>query len=195
MKKKQDEVVTIKKCISESIRTKELLLKKAFIEKILMASTLIVATLKNGNKVLLCGNGGSAADCQHWAGEMTGRFLKERSPLEFISLTVNSSEITCIGNDYSFDKIFSRQVEGLGKKGDILVCISTSGMSKNVIEAAKTAKKKMMKVLSLTGKEPSPLSEISNITISVPSTRTPRIQEAHSLIIHILCHLVEEALF
>ncbi len=195
MKKKQDEVVTIKKCISESIRTKELLLKPVYIEKILMASTLIVSALKNGNKVLLCGNGGSAADCQHWAGEMTGRFLKERNPLEFISLTANSSEITCIGNDYSFDKIFSRQVEGLGKKGDILVCISTSGMSKNVIEAAKTAKKKRMKVLSLTGKEPSPLSEISNITISVPSTRTPRIQEAHSLIIHILCHLVEEALF
>jgi len=155
----------------------------------------LIETLKNGNKVLLCGNGGSAADCQHWAAEMTGRFLKERKSLGFIALTTNTSELTSIGNDYSFDKVFSRQVEGLGEKGDILVCISTSGKSKNVIAAAKVAKKKGIKVICLTGKAPSPLSKISDITISVPSIQTPRIQEVHSLIIHILCHLVEESLF
>jgi D-sedoheptulose 7-phosphate isomerase len=195
MKKRQDEIATIRGCISESIKTKELLLKPEVIDKILMASGVLIETLKNGGKVLLCGNGGSAADCQHWAAEMTGRFLKERKSLGFIALTTNTSELTSIGNDYSFDKVFSRQVEGLGGTGDILVCISTSGKSKNVIAAAKVAKKKGIKVICLTGKAPSPLSKISDITISVPSVQTPRIQEAHSLIIHILCHLVEESLF
>jgi len=195
MKKRQDEIATIRGCISESIKTKELLLKPEVIDKILMASGVLIETLKNGGKVLLCGNGGSAADCQHWAAEMTGRFLKERKSLGFIALTTNTSELTSIGNDYSFDKVFSRQVEGLGERGDILVCISTSGKSKNVIAAAKVAKKKGIKVICLTGKAPSPLSKISDITISVPSVQTPRIQEAHSLIIHILCHLVEESLF
>ena len=195
MKKRQDEIATIRGCISESIKTKELLLKPEVIDKILMASGVLIETLKNGGKVLLCGNGGSAADCQHWAAEMTGRFLKERKSLGFIALTTNASELTSIGNDYSFDKVFSRQVEGLGGTGDILVCISTSGKSKNVIAAAKVAKKKGIKVICLTGKAPSPLSKISDITISVPSVQTPRIQEAHSLIIHILCHLVEESLF
>ncbi|MCM8762075.1 MAG: D-sedoheptulose 7-phosphate isomerase [Candidatus Omnitrophica bacterium] len=195
MKKKQDEKEVVKKCIYESIKTKELLLEPDVLEKFILVSNVIVEALKNGNKVLLCGNGGSAADCQHWAAEMTGRFLKERRSFPFIALTTNSSELTSIGNDYSFDIVFSRQVEGLGKKGDILICISTSGASKNVIEAAKAAKKKRMKVISLTGNQPSHLSKISDITISVNSTKTPRIQEAHSLIIHILCHLIEEKLF
>ncbi|MCM8820634.1 MAG: D-sedoheptulose 7-phosphate isomerase [Candidatus Omnitrophica bacterium] len=194
-KKKQDEKDIIKESISESISTKEKLLKPHAIERFILVSSVVVDALKNGNKVLLCGNGGSAADCQHWAAEMTGRFLKERRSLPFIALTTNSSELTSIGNDYSFNVVFSRQVEGIGKKGDILICISTSGASKNVIEAAKAAKKKKMKVISLTGKEPSHLSKISDITISVNSTKTPRIQEAHSLIIHILCHLIEEKLF
>lgn len=193
--KKQNEIDIIKNSISESIRTKRLLLNQEFIEKLLLASTIISEELKKGRKILLCGNGGSAADCQHWAAEMTGRFLKERAPLKFIALTTNSSELTSIGNDYSFDTVFSRQVEGLGERGDVLVCISTSGRSKNVIAAAKAAKKKRMKVISLTGKEPSDLSRISDITISVASTETPRIQESHSLIIHILCHLIEERLF
>ncbi|MCX8082318.1 MAG: SIS domain-containing protein [bacterium] len=196
MKKMQDnEKEIIRECISESIRIKELLLNPQVIEKFIMVSNVIVETLKNGRKILICGNGGSAADCQHWAAEMIGRFLKERTSLPFIALTTNTSELTSIGNDYSFDIVFSRQVEGLGKKGDVLICISTSGTSKNVINAAKTAKKKKMKVLALTGKSPSPLSKISDITISAPSTQTPRIQEAHSLIIHILCHLVEKKLF
>lgn len=194
MKNNTDETAIIKRCITESIKTKELLLQPPLIEQLITASAVISKAIKDGRKILLCGNGGSAADCQHWAAEMTGRFLEERRPFAFLALTTNSSELTCLGNDYSFDIIFSRQIEGFGKEGDVLVCISTSGKSKNVINAAKTAKKKRMKILSLTGKEPSPLSKMSDITIAVPSNQTPRIQEAHSLIIHILCRLIEEKL-
>jgi len=185
----------IRKQITESINTKRLLLSPVFTRKIMLAAGLLTETVSKNGMVFLCGNGGSAADCQHWAAEMTGRFLKERKPLGFISLTTNSSEMTSIGNDYSFDTVFSRQIEGLGKRGDVLICISTSGKSRNVLSAANTARKRGMKVLSLTGKTPNPLSGISDIDITVPSARTPRIQEAHSLIMHILCHLVEDSLF
>jgi len=185
----------IRKQITESINTKRLLLSPVFTRKIMLAAGLLTETVSKNGMVFLCGNGGSAADCQHWAAEMTGRFLKERKPLGFISLTTNSSEMTSIGNDYSFDTVFSRQIEGLGKRGDVLICISTSGKSRNVLSAANTARKRGMKVLSLTGKTPNPLSGISDINITVPSARTPRIQEAHSLIMHILCHLVEDSLF
>jgi len=185
----------IRKQITESINTKRLLLSPVFTRKIMLAAGLLTETVSKNGMVSLCGNGGSAADCQHWAAEMTGRFLKERKPLGFISLTTNSSEMTSIGNDYSFDTVFSRQIEGLGKRGDVLICISTSGKSRNVLSAANTARKRGMKVLSLTGKTPNPLSGISDIDITVPSARTPRIQEAHSLIMHILCHLVEDSLF
>jgi D-sedoheptulose 7-phosphate isomerase len=185
----------IQKQISESIRTKELLLNDCFIKKVMQASVMLIDTLKKNRKVFLCGNGGSAADCQHWAAEMTGRFLRERKALGFISLTTNTSEITSIGNDYSFKRIFSRQIEGLGKKGDVLICISTSGRSENILAAAATAKKMGLRVISLIGKKPCPLSKKTDIEISVPSVQTPRIQEAHCLIMHILCHLVEDALF
>lgn len=184
----------IRKQITESINTEKLLLSPVFTRKIMLAAGLLTETVSKNGMVFLCGNGGSAADCQHWAAEMTGRFLKERKPLGFISLTTNSSEMTSIGNDYSFDTVFSRQIEGLGKRGDVLICISTSGKSRNVLSAANTARKRGMKVLSLTGKTPNPLSGISDIDITVPSARTPRIQEAHSLIMHILCHLVEDSL-
>ena len=185
----------IRKQITESINTEKLLLSPVFTRKIMGAAGLLTETVSKNGMVFLCGNGGSAADCQHWAAEMTGRFLKERKPLGFISLTTNSSEMTSIGNDYSFDTVFSRQIEGLGKRGDVLICISTSGKSRNVLSAANTARKRGMKVLSLTGKTPNPLSGISDIDITVPSARTPRIQEAHSLIMHILCYLVEDSLF
>jgi D-sedoheptulose 7-phosphate isomerase len=118
-----------------------------------------------------------------------------RRAIGFISLTTNTSEITAIGNDYSFDTVFSRQVEGLGEKGDVLICVSTSGKSKNLLSAAETAKKKGMKVVSLTGKAPNPMSRKADIEISVPAGQTPRIQEGHSLIMHLLCYLVEENLF
>lgn len=151
--------------------------------------------IRKGNKILVCGNGGSAADSQHFSGELIGRFQKERKPVACVSLTTNTSIITSIGNDYSFEKIFSRQIEGIGKSGDILILFSTSGRSKNIIDAALVAKKKGIKTVSFTGAQPNKLARISDINISVPSRSTPRIQEIHSIIIHIICQLIEEKIF
>jgi len=181
----------IKKEIEESIKLKKILLKEAKIEKLKSASLIIKSALKKNKKIFLCGNGGSAADCQHFAGEMVGRFKKERKALPFISLTTNTSILTSVGNDYSFKRVFERQVEGIGRKGDVLICFSTSGRSENIILAAKKGKEVGMKVISFTGKIPNPLAKISDITLSVPSTETPRIQEVHLLIYHIICSLIE----
>ena len=190
MKEKSEKV---KKEIEESLKTIEKLLSPEVIEKILKISDLISKTIKKNKKVLLCGNGGSAADCQHWACEMVGRFKKERKGINFISLTTDTSVITSISNDYKFDFVFSKQVEAIGEKGDLLICFSTSGKSKNILEAVKKAKEKGLKTISFTGKIPNPLSRISDITLSVPSTSTPRIQEAHCLLYHIISGLVEES--
>lgn len=165
-----------------------------FFENLIGISDIIVKSIKNGKKVLLCGNGGSAADCQHFAGEMIGRFKKERNSLPFISLTTDTSIITSIGNDYNFKYIFSRQVEGIGNKGDILICFSTSGESKNVIEAAKKAKDKGIKVISITGKSPNTLEKFSDFKISVPSKETDMVQQIHLIIYHLLAGLIEEAI-
>jgi len=195
-KKTNNKTEVIRNQVTENIRTKELLVNDAgFVKNIIQVSGLLTDTFKKNGKVFLCGNGGSAADCQHWAAEMTRRFFEERRALGFISLTTNTSEITGIGNDYSFNMIFSRQVEGLGKKGDVLICISTSGKSKNVLCAAETAKKMGLKVVSLTGKTPNPMTAKADVEIPVPSEQTPRIQEAHCLIMHLLCYLVEDSLF
>lgn len=196
MKKPNNRLSAIKNQIAESIRVKELLAgDDGFVKKVAQVSVLLTDTMKKNRTVFLCGNGGSAADCQHWAAEMTGRFLKERRALGFIALTTNTSEITSISNDYSFNTVFSRQIEGLGKSGDALVCISTSGKSANILAAAEEARKTGMKVISITGKTPNPMTGRSDLEISVPSEETPRIQEAHCLIMHILCSLVEDAIF
>lgn len=196
MKKINKKEVIIKNQIDESIHLKELLVAdKTFIKKLVQVSEVLTDAMKKNRRVFLCGNGGSAADCQHWAGEMTGRFLKERPALGFVALTTNTSEITSIGNDYSFDRVFSRQIEGLGKKGDILICISTSGRSRNILTAADIAKKTGMKVVSVSGKAPNPMSKKADIEVAVPSEKTPRIQEVHCLIMHILCQIVEDSLF
>ncbi|HOJ30630.1 MAG TPA: SIS domain-containing protein [bacterium] len=166
-----------------------------FVVQIDKVVCLLVSTVRNGNKILLCGNGGSAADCQHFAGELVGRFLMERKPIACIALTTNSSIITAIGNDYSFDRVFSRQIEATGNKEDTLILISTSGKSASIIDAAKTAKKTGIRTIGLTGSAPNPLSNIVDICVAVPSTSTPRIQEIHSIIIHILCHAIEQELF
>jgi len=184
-------VERLKKEIEESINLKKFFLKEENLEKIVGAVSIIKSAFKKNKKILLCGNGGSAADCQHFAGEMVGRFKKERKSLPFISLTTNTSILTSIANDYSFKRIFERQVEGIGRKGDVLICFSTSGRSENVILAAKKGKEIGMKIISLTGKIPNPLAKISDITLSVPSNETPRIQEVHLLIYHIICSLVE----
>ncbi|MCM8788761.1 MAG: SIS domain-containing protein, partial [Candidatus Omnitrophica bacterium] len=124
-----------------------------------------------------------------------GRFQKERKALPCIALTTNTSIITAIGNDYSFEKVFSRQIEAIGNNGDVLILFSTSGRSKNILDAALTAKKKNIKAISLTGSEPNELANISDINIAVPSKSTPRIQELHSIVIHIICGLLEEKIF
>ena len=151
-------------------------------------------TLSNQNKILFCGNGGSAADSQHLAAEFTGRFISKKQPLPAIALTTDTSAITAIGNDYGFENIFSRQVEALGNKGDILVVISTSGNSRNLINACISAKKKDIKVLGLLGRNGGELLNHVDQDITIKNNRTCRIQEMHSIIIHIICELFEKNL-
>ena len=155
---------------------------------------LILSAIKNGKKVLIFGNGGSAADSQHIAAELMGRFQKEREAIAAIALTTDSSALTSLGNDYEFEVIFSRQIEGLGNKGDIALGISTSGKSKNIINAFKKAKELGLVTVALTGKGGGDLTGICDIALVVPSSNTARIQEAHITIAHIICELVEEAI-
>ena len=156
--------------------------------------TLIIKSIKKGNKVILFGNGGSAADAQHMAAEFVGRFMKERKSFPAIALSTDSSIITAIGNDYSFEKVFSRQAESLVKKGDVIIAISTSGESKNILEGMKTSKKLGAKIISLTGENGIKMEKNSDIFLNVPSTITSRIQEVHRTIIHIICEMVENEL-
>jgi D-sedoheptulose 7-phosphate isomerase len=155
----------------------------------------IIESLNNGGKILFCGNGGSAADAQHIAAELSGRFYTDRKPLYAEALHVNSSYITAVANDYSYDVVYSRMIEGCGRKGDVLVGISTSGNSKNVIEALKKANEKEMITVSMTGETGGKMKELSKYILNVPSTDTPRIQESHILLGHIICQLVEEKMF
>ncbi len=155
------------------------------------AGVIITETLESGNKVLLCGNGGSAADAQHIATELTGRYKTERKALPAIAFTTDTSALTAIGNDYGFEYIFSRQVEALAQEGDLLIGISTSGNSTNVIYAMKMAKEMGCRVIGLTGKGGGKMNDVSDLNIIVPSDDTARIQEMHILIGHILCQLVD----
>ena len=155
---------------------------------------LLAATLSAGGKLLLCGNGGSAADSQHIAAELSGRFLKDRRPLAAIALSTDTSALTCIANDYGFDEVFSRQVMALGRKGDCLLAISTSGNSRNVLRAAEVARAAGIQVIGLLGRDGGALHALCDIAIVVPSSTTARIQEAHIFIGHTLCAMVEEAL-
>mgnify|MGYP001263644360 CR=1 FL=1 len=154
---------------------------------------LLLDTIKQGGKILLCGNGGSAADCQHIAAEFVVRYEKNRKALAAIALTTDTSILTASANDFSFDSVFSRQVEALGNANDCLIAISTSGRSSNVIAAVKSAITKNMKVVGMSGSEDSELSQLATLTIKVPSTITARIQEAHIVIGHWWCGLVEDA--
>lgn len=163
-------------------------------EPIAAAARLCSQTLQAGGKVLLCGNGGSAADAQHIAAELVGRYVADRRPLAAISLTTDSSALTCISNDYSFDQVFSRQVAAIGKAGDLLLAISTSGNSKNVMEAVVIAKAMDIKTIGLVGKDGGSLTGMVDLAIVVPSTKTARIQEAHIFIGHLLCEIIEREL-
>jgi len=152
---------------------------------------LILTTLLSENKIMICGNGGSAADAQHFSSELLGRFVTDRQPLAALALTTDSSALTCIGNDYAFKEVFARQVIGLGKAGDILFLISTSGNSENLVQAAKAAHKLGIRVVSLLGNNGGQLLSHSDVSAVVASKVTARIQEAHILIIHSLCAIVE----
>lgn len=161
--------------------------------KISAAATLMIEALRAGNKVLFCGNGGSAADSQHLAAELMGRYLKDRKPLPALALTVDTSALTAIANDYGYEDVFARQLRGLGTKGDVLVGLSTSGNSPNVLKAASVAREMGIKVVALTGGNGGKLATTADITINVPANMTNNIQEMHIAIGHMLCGFVEAA--
>lgn len=186
----------IKQAIIESIAVKTLILNDEQLQlKIEEVVDKCCETYKNGGKILFCGNGGSAADAQHLAAELSGRFYFDRNPLYAEALHVNSSYVTAVANDYSYDVIFSRMVAAAGKKGDILIGFSTSGNSKNIINAFEVAKGLEMTVIAMTGRSGGKLAKIADILLDVPSTDTPRIQESHILIGHIICELIENKIF
>ena len=163
-------------------------------EKLEQASLLVVETLKNGNKVLLCGNGGSAADAQHIAAELVGRYKSDRRGLPAIALTTDTSILTSVGNDYGYEKIFDRQVEALANKGDLIIGISTSGNSKNIVNALKLGRELDCKTLGFSGREGGVMNELCDVNLIVPSNNTPRIQEMHILFGHIICQIVDDEL-
>ena len=182
--------------IEESVATKnKLLANEHLLQTIEKASTAILQALKNGNKVLFCGNGGSAADAQHLAAEFSGRFYINRKALPAEALHCNTSYLTAVANDYSFDVIYSRIIEGIGIKGDVLIGLSTSGNSKNIIEAFRSAKAAGMITIALTGETGGAMKEMVDYLINIPSANTPRIQESHIMVGHIICEWVEQSYF
>lgn len=164
-------------------------------DRIEEAAKIIIKALENKNKVIFCGNGGSAADSQHLSAELMGRYKIDREPLPAMSLTVDTSAITAIGNDYGFDEVFSRQLKGIGNKGDILYATSTSGKSRNVIKAIEEAKKIGIITISVTGKNSTTMTEMADIAIKVPSDQTNYIQEMHIAVGQLICGIVEEYFF
>lgn len=186
----------IQQAIEESIKLKQSLLEDArFIEQIQRVIDLIVQAYKENKKVLFCGNGGSAADAQHLAAELSGRFYYDREPLYAEALHVNTSYLTAVANDYAYEDVYARMLKASGQKGDVIVGISTSGNSKNVVKAFEIAKQKGMSVVALTGEGGGKMGEMADILLAVPSKDTPRIQECHIMIGHIVCEMVEKALF
>jgi D-sedoheptulose 7-phosphate isomerase len=154
-----------------------------------------LASLRAGGKLLFAGNGGSAADAQHWAAELVSRFQKERPGLAAIALTTDSSILTAIGNDYGFERVFARQVEALGAPGDVFVAISTSGRSANILRAIEAARARSLRVVGFTGESGGEMAALCDFCLQVPSTDTPRIQEGHSFLGHLLCALVEQGMY
>lgn len=185
---------TIINYIKEGVEVKEQILQNN-IDDIKLITQKIIDCLNLGNKILICGNGGSAADSQHFAAELIGRYKLERASLPAIALTTDTSILTAIGNDYGYEQVFSKQVEGLGQKGDILIGISTSGNSKNILNAYEVARKKDMICISLSGKGGGNMKDISDFNFIVPSNNTPRIQESHIMAIHIICEIMENSIF
>lgn len=179
--------------LQESVETISALIKQQ--EAIQSMADELVACLKNGNKLLICGNGGSAADSQHFAAELVGRLQRDRAPLPAMALSTDTSILTAIGNDYSYDEVFSKQVEALARPGDILIGISTSGRSGNVLKAVEAARRRQAKTFALSGKDGGPLAQAVDQAIVVPSRTSQHIQEGHIAIIHIWCEIIEDTLF
>jgi D-sedoheptulose 7-phosphate isomerase len=177
--------------IRAGIRVHEALLEPAVLAALAAAAEQITAALRDGRKLLIFGNGGSAADAQHIAAEFVGRFLLQRRALPAIALTANSSVLTAVANDYSFGDVFARQVEGLGDPGDVALGISTSGTSGNVVAALRTARERGLRTLALTGPGGGTMAEVSDVCVRVPAEETPRIQEGQLVVAHVLCELVE----
>ena len=183
----------IESTIAASIATKQqLLADTARLDALATVASHVSKSLKSGGKVMLCGNGGSAADSQHIAAELIGRFEKERASMAALALTTDTSALTAIGNDYGYDQVFSRQVEGIGQSGDVLIGISTSGNSANVVKAMEAAAHKNIATVALVGDKPGgAMQAMADYVLAAPATNTARIQECHILMMHILCQLVE----
>ncbi len=182
----------VQNAIQESISVKEKLCEEKYISKVLEISTTIIKSLKNGGKLLICGNGGSAADAQHTAAELINRYKVNRRPIAAIALTTDTSILTSIANDFDYTQVFKKQVEALGRKDDVLLAISTSGKAKSILEAVLSAQKLGLITIGLTGQGPNPLSQSSNLCLEIPSQEVARIQESHLLIIHIICDFIEK---
>ena len=192
----KDKKEFIKEHIALSINTKkEILGNSKLIQDIFHVSQSCLKAYQNGKKIILAGNGGSAADAQHIAAELSGRFYKDREPLYAEALHVNSSFVTAVANDYGFDHVYSRMLEACGKKGDVFLAISTSGNSKNIVNALIKANEIGLVTIGLTGNNKGKMNDYCDFLIEIPSVDTPRIQETHILIGHIICQLVEEKMF
>ncbi len=185
----------IKEIVKESITAHaRLLYDDRLVETIARAAEAVTVTLKKGGKILIFGNGGSAADSQHFAAELVGRFQRDRRALAAVALSTDTSLLTAVSNDYSFEKVFQRQIEALGRRGDLAFALSTSGDSRNVLAAVSSAKKMKIRTVGLTGEKGGRLAKTADICLRAPATVTARVQEIHILIIHAICALVEEAL-
>ncbi len=184
------------KQIADSAATKQAILDNdALLEMIVTVAQECVAVYRRGKKTMLAGNGGSAADAQHIAAELVGRYGFDRPSIPSLALTTDTSNLTAIGNDYGYDKVFSRQLEGMGQEGDLFIGISTSGNSQNIINAFESAKERGISTVALVGRDGGKMAAMADFAIVIPSNATPRIQESHILIGHILCDIIEKELF
>ncbi len=187
---------TITRSIADSIAAKQAMLNNPeLLQTIQQVADTMVTALRNGNRILWCGNGGSAADAQHLAAELSGRFYYDRPPLNSEALHCNTSYLTAVANDYGYDLIYSRMIDGACKKGDVLVGISTSGNSKNILNAFRKAKELGVTTVAMTGKTGGEMRQVADYLLNVPSSDTPRIQESHIMLGHIICEIVEAQMF
>jgi D-sedoheptulose 7-phosphate isomerase len=185
----------VRRRIEESIAVKQRLLEGSLADEAVQLASVVTASLRTGGKLLIFGNGGSAADATHMAAEFVGRFTYDRAPLPAMSLTENAASVTAIGNDYTYDEIFARQIRAFGQAGDVAIAITTSGASRNVVSALQVAGEMGMRTAALTGNRGGPVADVAELCLEMPSGTTARVQECYMLVAHIVCELVERALF